>query len=146
MITHIRMSPLLHTHFLTPGFENFQIKPVVHSRILVSARWGKTTDESCTIKWVLILSLIQSHPEHTKENILFCIMYERDNVLFLFPFQQLKAYLCVFFRVFHSVFTNGEILVPPARIRIPKYTLRSWENVLAMVTEKVRLHTGAVYR
>lgn len=50
MITHIRVSPLLHIHFLTPGFENFQIKPVVHSRIVVSARWGKTTDESCTIK------------------------------------------------------------------------------------------------
>nr|XP_046268523.1 doublecortin domain-containing protein 2 isoform X5 [Scatophagus argus] len=71
-----------------------QIRPVVHSRIVVSARWRKTTDESCTI----------------------------------------------------NVFTNGEILVPPARIRIPKYTLRSWENVLAMVTDKVRLRTGAVYR
>uniref|UniRef100_UPI0037E7C573 doublecortin domain-containing protein 2C n=1 Tax=Semicossyphus pulcher TaxID=241346 RepID=UPI0037E7C573 len=45
-----------------------------------------------------------------------------------------------------SVFTNGDVLAAPARIRIPKYTLRSWENVLAMVTEKVRLRTGAVYR
>ncbi|KAK2891843.1 hypothetical protein Q8A73_017508 [Channa argus] len=45
-----------------------------------------------------------------------------------------------------DVFTNGDVLVPPARIRIPKYTLRSWENVLAMVTEKVRIRTGAVYR
>ncbi|TKS86670.1 Doublecortin domain-containing protein 2 [Collichthys lucidus] len=45
-----------------------------------------------------------------------------------------------------NVFTNGEILVPPTRIRIPKYTLRSWENVLAMVTEKVHLRTGAVHR
>uniref|UniRef100_A0A8C4IC98 Si:dkey-25g12.4 n=1 Tax=Dicentrarchus labrax TaxID=13489 RepID=A0A8C4IC98_DICLA len=71
-----------------------QIRPVVHSRIVVSARWGRTTDESCTI----------------------------------------------------NVFTNGEVLVPPVRIRIPKYTLRSWENVLGMVTEKVRLRTGAVYR
>uniref|UniRef100_A0A671YPS5 Si:dkey-25g12.4 n=1 Tax=Sparus aurata TaxID=8175 RepID=A0A671YPS5_SPAAU len=44
------------------------------------------------------------------------------------------------------VFTNGEILVPPARIRIPKYTLRSWEKVLTMVTDKVRLRTGAVHR
>ncbi|KAM9842939.1 doublecortin domain-containing protein 2 [Aulostomus maculatus] len=70
------------------------IPPVVHSRLVVSARWRKTIDESCTIK----------------------------------------------------VFTNGEVLVPPARIRIPKYTLRSWENVLAMVTEKVHLRTGAVYR
>ncbi|XP_040917231.1 doublecortin domain-containing protein 2 [Toxotes jaculatrix] len=71
-----------------------QIRPVVHSRLVVSARWKRTTDESCTI----------------------------------------------------NVFTNGDVLVPPARIRIPKYTLRSWENVLAMVTEKVRLRTGAVYR
>ncbi|XP_028844067.1 doublecortin domain-containing protein 2C [Denticeps clupeoides] len=45
-----------------------------------------------------------------------------------------------------NVFTNGGSLVPPARIMIPKYTLRSWENVLAMVTEKVRLRTGAVQR
>ncbi|XP_044023326.1 doublecortin domain-containing protein 2 isoform X2 [Siniperca chuatsi] len=71
-----------------------QIRPVVHSRIVASARWRRTTDETCTI----------------------------------------------------NVFTNGDVLVPPARIRIPKYTLRSWENVLAMVTEKVRLRTGAVYR
>ncbi|XP_039641199.1 doublecortin domain-containing protein 2 isoform X3 [Perca fluviatilis] len=70
-----------------------QIRPVVHSRIVVSARWKITTDESCTI----------------------------------------------------NVFTNGDALVAPARIRIPKYTLRSWENVLAMVTEKVRLRTGAVF-
>uniref|UniRef100_A0A4W6D913 Si:dkey-25g12.4 n=1 Tax=Lates calcarifer TaxID=8187 RepID=A0A4W6D913_LATCA len=45
-----------------------------------------------------------------------------------------------------DVFTNGDVLEPPARIRIPKYTLRSWENVLALVTEKVHLRTGAVYR
>ncbi|XP_018539506.1 doublecortin domain-containing protein 2 isoform X2 [Lates calcarifer] len=74
--------------------KNHQIQPVVHSRIVVSARWSRTTDESCTI----------------------------------------------------NVFTNGDVLVPPARIRIPKYTLRSWENVLALVTEKVHLRTGAVYR
>lgn len=51
-----------------------------------------------------------------------------------------------FFSVCDSVFTNGDVLVAPAQIRIPKYTLRSWENVLAMVTGKVRLRTGAVYR
>uniref|UniRef100_A0A4W5NCS1 Doublecortin domain-containing protein n=1 Tax=Hucho hucho TaxID=62062 RepID=A0A4W5NCS1_9TELE len=45
-----------------------------------------------------------------------------------------------------NVFTNGDVLVPPARILIPKYTLRSWERVLAMVTEKVHLRTGAVHR
>ncbi|KAM7403147.1 hypothetical protein PAMA_003866 [Pampus argenteus] len=45
-----------------------------------------------------------------------------------------------------DLFTNGEVLVPPARLRIPKHTLRSWDNVLAMVTEKVHLRTGAVFR
>ncbi|KAK6295033.1 hypothetical protein J4Q44_G00342590 [Coregonus suidteri] len=59
------------------------IKPVVHSRIIVPARWRKFLHESCTI----------------------------------------------------NVFTNGDVMVPPARIVIPKYTLRSWERVLAMVTE-----------
>ncbi|XP_029900709.1 doublecortin domain-containing protein 2C isoform X2 [Myripristis murdjan] len=74
--------------------KNEQIQPVVHSRIVVPARWKRISDGSCTI----------------------------------------------------NVFTNGEILVPPARIQIPKYTLKSWENVLAMVTAKVHLRTGAVYR
>uniref|UniRef100_A0A3Q3FAS9 Si:dkey-25g12.4 n=1 Tax=Kryptolebias marmoratus TaxID=37003 RepID=A0A3Q3FAS9_KRYMA len=43
------------------------------------------------------------------------------------------------------VFTNGKLLVAPVRVRIPKHTLKSWENVLAMVTEKVGLRTGAVF-
>ncbi|CAB1334953.1 unnamed protein product, partial [Coregonus sp. 'balchen'] len=30
--------------------------------------------------------------------------------------------------------TNGDVLVPPARILIPKYTLTNWQSVLAMVT------------
>ena len=45
-----------------------------------------------------------------------------------------------------SVFTNGDVFVPPARILIPKFTLSSWEKVLALVTEKVELRTGAVHR
>ncbi|XP_037833553.1 doublecortin domain-containing protein 2 isoform X2 [Kryptolebias marmoratus] len=45
-----------------------------------------------------------------------------------------------------NVFTNGKLLVAPVRVRIPKHTLKSWENVLAMVTEKVGLRTGAVFR
>uniref|UniRef100_A0A673FXF0 Si:dkey-25g12.4 n=1 Tax=Sinocyclocheilus rhinocerous TaxID=307959 RepID=A0A673FXF0_9TELE len=45
-----------------------------------------------------------------------------------------------------SVFTNGDILVPPAMVLIPKHTLASWENVLAMVTERVHLRSGAVHR
>ena len=48
--------------------------------------------------------------------------------------------------VYSSVFTNGDIFVPPARILIPKFTLSSWEKVLALVTEKVELRTGAVHR
>ncbi|XDV43459.1 hypothetical protein PO909_011938 [Leuciscus waleckii] len=71
-----------------------QIQPVVHSRIIVPARWKRISNESCTI----------------------------------------------------NVFTNGDILVPPARVLIPKHTLASWENILAMVTEKVHLRTGAVRR
>ena len=76
----------------------------------------------------------------------FAVLCSKE--IFLLPFQQLNVYFFVssFFVVFHSVFTNGDALVAPARIRIPKYTLRSWENVLAMVTEKVRLRTGAVFR
>ncbi|XP_056333716.1 doublecortin domain-containing protein 2 isoform X2 [Danio aesculapii] len=70
------------------------IQPVVHSRIIVPARWKRISNESCTI----------------------------------------------------NVFINGDILVPPARILIPKHTLASWESVLAMVTEKVSLRTGAVHR
>ncbi|XP_048084677.1 doublecortin domain-containing protein 2 isoform X2 [Alosa alosa] len=74
--------------------KNELIQPVVHSKIVVPARWRRIINESCTI----------------------------------------------------HVFTNGDILVPPARILIPKYTLTNWDNVLAMVTEKVHLRTGAVYR
>ncbi|KAA0711322.1 Doublecortin domain-containing protein 2 [Triplophysa tibetana] len=70
------------------------IRPVVHSRIIVPARWKRISNEPCTI----------------------------------------------------NVFTNGDILVPPARVLIPKHTLASWENVLTMVTEKVHLRTGAVHR
>ncbi|KAI1895792.1 hypothetical protein AGOR_G00110420 [Albula goreensis] len=70
------------------------IRPVVHSRIIVSARWRKIIHEPCTI----------------------------------------------------NVFTNGDVLIAPIRILIPKYTLRNWEKVLAMVTEKVHLRTGAVHR
>ncbi len=76
----------------------------------------------------------------------FAVLCSKE-ILFFFLFNNLMIlFLSHFFLVFRSVFTNGDILVPPARIRIPKYTLRNWENVLAMVTQKVRLRTGAVYR
>jgi len=32
-----------------------QIQPVVHSRIIVPARWNRISNESCTIKWALLL-------------------------------------------------------------------------------------------
>lgn len=48
--------------------------------------------------------------------------------------------------LFCSVFTNGNYFVPPVRLLIPKYSLKNWEIVLAMITEKVRLRTGAVRR
>uniref|UniRef100_A0A672KZ32 Si:dkey-25g12.4 n=1 Tax=Sinocyclocheilus grahami TaxID=75366 RepID=A0A672KZ32_SINGR len=70
-----------------------QIQPVVHSRIIVPARWKRISNE-----------------------------------------------------LSYSVFTNGDILVPPAMVLIPKHTLASWENVLAMVTERVHLRSGAVHR
>ncbi|KAM4625871.1 doublecortin domain-containing protein 2C [Polymixia lowei] len=77
-----------------PQKKKEQIQPIVHSRIVVPARWKRTNHGSCTI----------------------------------------------------NVFTNGDISVTPARVLIPKHTLTSWENVLAMVTEKVHLRTGAVHR
>ncbi|XP_067310884.1 doublecortin domain-containing protein 2C [Pseudorasbora parva] len=83
-----------HTTQKPPKKKSEPIQPVVHSRIIVPARWKRISNESCTI----------------------------------------------------NVFTNGHILVPPARVLIPKHTLASWENVLAMVTEKVHLRTGAVHR
>ncbi|XP_065822721.1 LOW QUALITY PROTEIN: uncharacterized protein [Labrus bergylta] len=42
-------------------------------------------------------------------------------------------------------FIIGYVLAPPVGKGIPKYTLRSLENVLSMVKEKVRLHTCASY-
>ncbi|XP_060043019.1 doublecortin domain-containing protein 2C isoform X2 [Erinaceus europaeus] len=36
-----------------------------------------------------------------------------------------------------NVFTNGRLLIPPVKIIIPKFTLMDWENVLAVVGEKV---------
>uniref|UniRef100_A0A3P9QBP6 Si:dkey-25g12.4 n=1 Tax=Poecilia reticulata TaxID=8081 RepID=A0A3P9QBP6_POERE len=45
-----------------------------------------------------------------------------------------------------SYFYNGELRIPPARVRIPKHTLKSWDRVLTLVTHKVELRTGAVYK
>ncbi|XP_048387032.1 doublecortin domain-containing protein 2 isoform X3 [Stegostoma tigrinum] len=73
---------------------NEMIRPVVHSRILVSARWRKYNYEPCTI----------------------------------------------------NIFTNGDLLIPPVRLLLPKYTAQDWNRVLALITEKVHLRTGAVQR
>ncbi|XP_058604268.1 doublecortin domain-containing protein 2C isoform X6 [Onychostoma macrolepis] len=92
-----RLKKMDYRHITTqkpPEKKSEPIQPVVHSRIIVPARWKRISNESCII----------------------------------------------------NVFTNGDILVPPARVLIPKHTLASWENVLAMVTERVHLRTGAVHR
>nr|XP_054597408.1 doublecortin domain-containing protein 2 [Nothobranchius furzeri] len=101
-----------------------QILPVAHSRIVASSRWKKVTDGVCTIKSV---------SQHKLNNVL-C------------PSEGLSLISWILCELFLSVFTNGELLIPAARIRIPKHTLKSWENVLSMVTEKVALRTGAVFR
>ncbi|KAG8512381.1 Doublecortin domain-containing protein 2C [Galemys pyrenaicus] len=36
-----------------------------------------------------------------------------------------------------NVFTNGRVFTPPVKVIIPKFTLTDWNNVLAMVGEKV---------
>ncbi|XP_007956086.2 doublecortin domain-containing protein 2C [Orycteropus afer afer] len=36
-----------------------------------------------------------------------------------------------------NVFTNGRLFIPPVKIIIPKFSLSDWNNVLAMIGEKV---------
>ncbi|XP_075926233.1 doublecortin domain-containing protein 2-like isoform X2 [Petromyzon marinus] len=71
-----------------------EIKPVLHSRVVVSARWRKCAPEPC----------------------------------FIF------------------LFTNGDLVVPPARLLIPRRVMADWERVLALATERLNLRTGAVRR
>ncbi|XP_072107280.1 doublecortin domain-containing protein 2 isoform X5 [Mobula birostris] len=73
---------------------NEMIRPVVHSRIIVSARWKKYNYEPYTI----------------------------------------------------NIFTNGDLLIPPVRLLLPKHTVQDWNRVLALITDKVHLRTGAVQR
>ncbi|ETE73742.1 Doublecortin domain-containing protein 2C, partial [Ophiophagus hannah] len=35
-----------------------------------------------------------------------------------------------------NVFTNGDLLIPPMKILIPRFTLNNWNGVLALVNEK----------
>ncbi|XP_042320464.1 doublecortin domain-containing protein 2 isoform X2 [Sceloporus undulatus] len=41
---------------------------------------------------------------------------------------------------------NGDLISPAVRLFIPRKALNQWDRVLEMVTEKVTLRTGAVYR
>uniref|UniRef100_A0A7N4NLB1 Doublecortin domain containing 2C n=1 Tax=Sarcophilus harrisii TaxID=9305 RepID=A0A7N4NLB1_SARHA len=45
-----------------------------------------------------------------------------------------------------NVFTNGNLFIPPAKLVIPRFTLYDWDNVLAMIGEKVQPTSGGVQR
>ncbi|KAF7247793.1 Doublecortin domain-containing protein 2C [Varanus komodoensis] len=45
-----------------------------------------------------------------------------------------------------NVFTNGEMLIPPIKILIPKFTLKSWNSVLGLINEKVCPRSGGIHR
>ncbi|XP_051832024.1 doublecortin domain-containing protein 2C isoform X5 [Antechinus flavipes] len=45
-----------------------------------------------------------------------------------------------------NVFTNGNLFIPPAKLVIPRFTLCDWDNVLAMIGEKVQPTSGGVQR
>ncbi|XP_074144171.1 doublecortin domain-containing protein 2C isoform X5 [Sminthopsis crassicaudata] len=45
-----------------------------------------------------------------------------------------------------NVFTNGNLFIPPAKLVIPRFTLCDWDNVLAMIGEKVQPTSGGVRR
>ncbi|XP_077782482.1 doublecortin domain-containing protein 2C [Podarcis muralis] len=45
-----------------------------------------------------------------------------------------------------SVFTNGDMLIPPVKILLPKFTLKSWNGVLGLINEKVSSRSGGIHR
>ncbi|KAJ7341850.1 hypothetical protein JRQ81_007447, partial [Phrynocephalus forsythii] len=45
-----------------------------------------------------------------------------------------------------NVFTNGDMLIPPVKILIPRFTLKSWNGVLGLVNEKVFPSSGGIHR
>ncbi|XP_059837952.1 doublecortin domain-containing protein 2 isoform X4 [Hypanus sabinus] len=101
---------------------NEMIRPVVHSRIIVSARWKKYNYEPYTIK----------------NSSLCCSAVIPAGV----PFQSTldsSSFTPL-------IFTNGDLLIPPVRLLLPKHTVQDWNRVLASITEKVHLRTGAVQR
>ncbi|XP_043398224.1 doublecortin domain-containing protein 2C isoform X2 [Chelonia mydas] len=44
-----------------------------------------------------------------------------------------------------NVFTNGDMLKPPVKFIIPRFTLKSWNCVLALINEKIFLRCGGVH-
>uniref|UniRef100_A0A8C8SED1 Doublecortin domain containing 2C n=1 Tax=Pelusios castaneus TaxID=367368 RepID=A0A8C8SED1_9SAUR len=51
-----------------------------------------------------------------------------------------------FFWSLGSVFTNGDMLIPPIKFIIPRFTLKNWNCVLALINEKIFLRSGGVHR
>ncbi|XP_072857265.2 doublecortin domain-containing protein 2C [Pogona vitticeps] len=45
-----------------------------------------------------------------------------------------------------NVFTNGDMLIPPVKILIPRFTLKNWNGVLGLVNEKVFPCSGGIHR
>ncbi|XP_078422485.1 doublecortin domain-containing protein 2B [Cetorhinus maximus] len=45
-----------------------------------------------------------------------------------------------------NIFRNGDLLNPPFRLIIPKHVMTNWDKILAMITEKANMRTGAVRR
>ncbi|KAM8809959.1 doublecortin domain-containing protein 2C [Eudromia elegans] len=45
-----------------------------------------------------------------------------------------------------NVFTNGEMIKPPIKFIIPRFTLRNWNCVLALINEKMLLRSGGINR
>ncbi|XP_015280843.1 PREDICTED: doublecortin domain-containing protein 2C [Gekko japonicus] len=45
-----------------------------------------------------------------------------------------------------NVFTNGDTLIAPVKILIPRFTLTKWDRVLGVINEKVLLRSGGIHR
>nr|XP_025043795.1 doublecortin domain-containing protein 2C [Pelodiscus sinensis] len=45
-----------------------------------------------------------------------------------------------------NVFANGDMLRPPIKFIIPKFTLKNWNCVLALINEKIIPRSGGVHR
>ncbi|XP_068792509.1 doublecortin domain-containing protein 2C [Struthio camelus] len=54
---------------------------------------------------------------------------------------------CIYNKPRHiNVFTNGEMIKPPIKFIIPRFTLKNWNCVLALINEKMLLRSGGVHR